>query len=120
MCRFDGFNAALENASADIASAEHGLKQASSHSSAMLSPHSSARQQLRSGVKGLQKLVSETWTAGRRAVANGALSPERAVSPPPQRPSASPTAQADSGDEAVVLSDDASPGESARYTSSLA
>ena len=120
LCRFDGFNAALENASADIASAEHGLKQASSHASAMLSPNSNARQQLRSGVRGLQKLVTDTWTAGRRAVANGALSPERAASPPPQRPSASPAAQADSGDEAVVLSDDASPGDTARYTCSSA
>ncbi len=119
-CRFDGFDAALENASADIASAEHGLRQAGSHASALLSPHSSARTQLRSGVKGLQRLVADTWTAGRRAVASGALSPDRAVSPPPQRPSASPPAQADSGDEAGLLSDDASPGGSARCTSSSA
>lgn len=116
-CRFDGFNAALENASADIASAEHSLRQAASHSSALLSPHSSARMQLRSGVKGLQKLVTDTWTAGRKAVTSGALSPERAVSPPrPQRPSPSPPAQVDSGDEAGLLSDDASPGGSARYS----
>ena len=119
-CRFDGFDAALENARGDIAAAEHGLRQAGSHASALLSPHSSARTQLRSGVKGLQRLVADTWTAGRRAVASGALSPDRAVSPPPQRPSASPPAQADSGDEAGLLSDDASPGGSARCTSSSA
>ena len=115
-CRFDGFNAALENASADIASAEHSLRQAASHSSALLSPHSGARAQLRSGVKGLQRLVADTWTAGRRAVASGVLSPERDASPsPPQRSTPSPPAQADSGDEAGVLSNDASPGGSARY-----
>lgn len=49
-------------------------------------------------------------------MATGALSPERAVSPPPARSSSSPTLELDSGDEAGVLSDDASPGGHARYS----
>ena len=76
------------------------------------SPQSAARQQLRSSVKGFQKLMSDTWTAGRRAVATGALSPERAVSPPPALPQSSPVPDVDSGDD--MLSDDASPDGHAR------
>ena len=73
-----------------------------------------ARQQLRSGVRGLQQLVASTWTAGRRAMANGALSPERAVSP--QRidrmgsargSSPLPNMPLSDGEEGGVMSDDA-------------
>ena len=32
-------------------------------------------------MKGFQKLMADTWTAGRRRMANGALTPDRAISP---------------------------------------
>ncbi len=114
-CRFDGFTAALENASEDIAIAENDLRQAyNAAASILLSQHSGARAQLRSGVRGFQNFVSNTWSAGRRAVTNGttgALSPERAVLPAHARPSPGCALGLDSGDEGGGGSDDASPGE---------
>jgi hypothetical protein len=119
--RYDGYNAALASASADIASAEASLRQgpAAAAASALQAGSSSAdsaarRQQLRMGVRGLQRLVADTWTAGRRAMANGALSPERAVSPPRSEGLGSargsspvPASPLSDDEEGGVMSDDA-------------
>lgn len=85
----------------------------------------------RTGVKGFQKLMSDTWTAGRRRMANGALTPERAISPARQQDkrlghsrgsSPLPTSPKSESEDASALSDDAlqrrSP--SARWPAALA
>lgn len=85
--RFDGFDAALESASADIACGEEVLRaatRANNEGAFQRSSLAKQGQQFRSSVRGFQKLMSDTLSAGRRRIANGALSPERAVSPPPQ------------------------------------
>ena len=72
----------------------------------------------RTGVKGFQKLMADTWTAGRRRMANGALTPERAVSParqqgpdkrlgPSRGSSPLPTSPKSGSEDAITLSDDA-------------
>ncbi|BDA46025.1 probable Tectonin beta-propeller repeat-containing protein 1 at N-terminal half [Coccomyxa sp. Obi] len=78
--RFEGFDAALESANAEITSGEQELR-AASLANLALQRTAPAREQLRTGVRGFQKLMADSWTAGRRRMANGALTPERAISP---------------------------------------
>lgn len=71
-------------------------------------------------MKGFQKLMADTWTAGRRRMANGALTPDRAISP--ARPHGSdnrlgrsressplPTSPKSDKEEGKTLSDDTLP-----------
>lgn len=69
-------------------------------------------------MKGFQKLMADTWTAGRRRMANGALTPERAISPVRQKgidkrlgtsrgSSPLPTSPKSESEDANALSDDA-------------